>query len=163
MQFTIKHNSQGPNAEKLDVLQSSSEDDDEDIEIDDKRKEKRKEKEKKSIFAIIEKVTNVINVSREVQTSLGRVARFGQRLQNMLEFKVPFLSTIVMTFLALLTFLLWMIPLRYLIIAFGVKVMLKGLIFPNSTSFHTRLRIFMSKMTKIIQFLNFRAKITVVK
>jgi len=42
--------------------------------------------------------------------------------------------------------LLWMIPLRYLIIAFGIKVMLKGLIFPNSTSFHTRLRIFMSKV-----------------
>ena len=134
----LESNSSENNIENLNVLHSSLEDDDEAIEIDDT-------KEKKSIFAIIEKVMNVINVSREVQTSLGRIVQFGQRLQNMLEFKVPFLSSIVMTFLALLTFLLWMIPLRYLIIAVGVKVMLKGLIFPNSTSFHTRLRIFMSK------------------
>ena len=51
-----------------------------------------------------------------------------------------------MTFLALLTFLLWLIPLRYLIITAGVKLLLKELIFPNSTSFHARLLIFMSKV-----------------
>ena len=118
------------------VINGSSIDDKDTLNVEEK-------KDKKSIRSIIRKI---INISQEVQRLLAKIVRFGQRLQNILEFKVPFLSSITLALLLFLTIIFWLIPLRYLIMMAGVKHILRGLISPNSTSFIQRLRIFVSKI-----------------
>ena len=124
------------NMETSRVLTNSSTNDKDILEADEKR-------DKKSILAIIRQIRNI---SHEIQRLLGKIVRLGQQIQNLIEFKVPFLSGIAMALLLLFTLSLWLMPFRYLIMMVGVKIILKGLISPNSKSFLNRLRIFISKV-----------------
>ena len=64
--------------------------------IDKDTSEADERKDKKSILAIIRQIRNM---SHEIQRLLGKIVRLGQRIQNLTEFKIPFLSATAMALL----------------------------------------------------------------
>uniref|UniRef100_A0A6Q2YS70 C2 domain-containing protein n=1 Tax=Esox lucius TaxID=8010 RepID=A0A6Q2YS70_ESOLU len=75
----------------------------------------------------IEKLHALQDVCVSVQSSLDHVASFGERIKNTFNWTVPFLSWLAICALCVATVLLYLIPLRYLIIAWGVNKFTKKL------------------------------------
>ncbi|KAL0965281.1 hypothetical protein UPYG_G00279220 [Umbra pygmaea] len=90
----------------------------EDEEKDDKDAERK---------GFIEKLYALQDVCVSVQNSLDHVASYGERMKNTFNWTVPFLSWLAITFLCGATVLLYLIPLRYLVLAWGVNKFTKKL------------------------------------
>eukprot|EP00794_Sanderia_malayensis_P009914 gene9914-10928_t len=116
-----------PDKDGITELDStSSYDDDED---DDEVDEKNKKTKGKSIREKLEAVTNICTT---VQNQLDWIASFGERLKNTFNWSVPFLSYLLMAILLIGTILLYLIPLRYILLAWGVNKFTKKLRKPNA-------------------------------
>ena len=86
------------------------------------------------------------NISLKIQQILENIAHFSECVRNIVQFKVPFLSWIVVGILIPLIVVLYFIPLRYIIMVVGVDEILKGLIRPNSEGFFLHMANFLSKV-----------------
>uniref|UniRef100_A0A3P8P5D4 C2 domain-containing protein n=1 Tax=Astatotilapia calliptera TaxID=8154 RepID=A0A3P8P5D4_ASTCA len=75
----------------------------------------------------MDKLYAIQDVFISVQNALDEVASFGERVKNTFNWTVPFLSWLAITALCLATFLLYLIPLRYLVLAWGVNKFTKKL------------------------------------
>ncbi|XP_005739194.1 multiple C2 and transmembrane domain-containing protein 1 isoform X5 [Pundamilia nyererei] len=92
-------------------------------EVDEDDKEEKDSEPK----GFMDKLYAIQDVFISVQNALDEVASFGERVKNTFNWTVPFLSWLAITALCLATFLLYLIPLRYLVLAWGVNKFTKKL------------------------------------
>ncbi|XP_038602199.1 multiple C2 and transmembrane domain-containing protein 2 isoform X2 [Tachyglossus aculeatus] len=103
--------------------QESTDLEDDDDEEDDKESEKK---------GLIERLYMVQDIITTVQNILEEIASFGERIKNTFNWTVPFLSTLACLILAVATVALYFIPLRYIILIWGINKFTKKLRNPYS-------------------------------
>merc|ERR1719400_1465614 len=105
------------------------EDEEEEDDDEEAQEEKKKEEEKKSLK---EKMQQMQEITLMVQNILGLVAHILESVANVFNFCVPFISWLAFIVLAIVTIVLYFIPLRYLIMAWGTNKFTKSLLRPNA-------------------------------
>ncbi|XP_047453037.1 multiple C2 and transmembrane domain-containing protein 2 isoform X2 [Mugil cephalus] len=90
----------------------------------DDEEEDEKEAAKKGLMDKIHMVQEVVLV---VQTALEELANIGERVKNIFNWSVPFLSCLAGLVLFVAATLLYFIPLRYIVLIWGVNVFTKKL------------------------------------
>ncbi|KAM4528559.1 multiple C2 and transmembrane domain-containing protein 1-like isoform 2-T2 [Odontesthes bonariensis] len=90
--------------------------------VEDDKEEKDSEHK-----GFMDKLYAIQDVFISVQNALDEVASFGERMKNTFNWTVPFLSWLAITALCLATLLLYLIPLRYLVLAWGINKFTKKL------------------------------------
>uniref|UniRef100_A0A7M5X2K6 C2 domain-containing protein n=2 Tax=Clytia hemisphaerica TaxID=252671 RepID=A0A7M5X2K6_9CNID len=116
--FMLAPNKQSQEEEELD------EDDD-----DDDDDEKNKKGRSKTFREKLEAINNICTL---VQNKMDDVASFGERIKNTFNWSVPFLSYLLMVILLLGTVVLYIVPIRYLLLAWGVNKFTKRIRKPNA-------------------------------
>jgi hypothetical protein len=100
-------------------LDDDSDDDDEDIEGQGDKK------------TISERYKALQDVTIFVQNTLGEVASLAERVKNVFDFSVPFMSWLAVGFLAGAVVVLYTVPLRLLLMVYGVNKFSKKILRPN--------------------------------
>ncbi|VVC24173.1 Hypothetical protein CINCED_3A007544 [Cinara cedri] len=111
-----------------DYEQQIDEDDQQEDRDDDQEDDKSKE-EKKSLK---ERLSAVQEVTQLVQNTIGEIASFGEKIKNLLDFSVPFLSYLAVLLLVGVTIVLYYIPIRYLIMGWGINKFTRKILRPNT-------------------------------
>ncbi|KAM3874223.1 multiple C2 and transmembrane domain-containing protein 1 [Diretmus argenteus] len=119
---------------------------DEEEDKDDKDSERK---------GFMEKLYAIQDVFISVQSALDEVASYGERLKNTMNWTVPFLSWLAITALCVATVLLYLIPLRYLILAWGVNRFTKKLRDPYMID-NNELLDFLSRVPSDVQVMQYR-------
>ncbi|XP_052757995.1 multiple C2 and transmembrane domain-containing protein isoform X5 [Galleria mellonella] len=103
--------------------------DDEDLLAEEDDEDEADKEEKKSLK---ERLQAIQEVTQTVQNAIGYVASLGEAVKNLMNFTVPYLSylAIIMCFGAMLV--LYIIPLRYLLMAWGVNKFTRKILRPHS-------------------------------
>ncbi|XP_053209513.1 multiple C2 and transmembrane domain-containing protein-like isoform X2 [Panonychus citri] len=127
--------------ESADLLLEGDEDDDKD-----------QGEEKKSLM---EKFNAIQEVGATVQNALGMIASYMERVKNTFNFSVPFLSWLAIVVLIVATIIVYFIPLRYIIMAWGVNKFTKKLRNPNYIS-NNELIDFLSRIPDIDELVMYR-------
>uniref|UniRef100_A0A8C5CLM9 Multiple C2 and transmembrane domain containing 1 n=1 Tax=Gadus morhua TaxID=8049 RepID=A0A8C5CLM9_GADMO len=96
---------------------------DDDFDKDDKDSERK---------GFMDKLYAIQDVCVSVQNALGEVASYGERIKNTFNWTVPFVSWLVVVALGVACILLYYIPLRYMLLAWGVNKFTKKLRSPYS-------------------------------
>ncbi|XP_043290083.1 multiple C2 and transmembrane domain-containing protein isoform X2 [Venturia canescens] len=97
---------------------------DDDDDEDDKDKEEKK--------SLKERLQAIQEVTQTVQNSIGFIASLCERIKNLFNFTVPYLSYLAIVLTILGAIVLYLIPMRYLILAWGVNKFLRKLLRPHS-------------------------------
>ncbi|XP_074547188.1 multiple C2 and transmembrane domain-containing protein 1 isoform X2 [Halichoeres trimaculatus] len=101
------------------------------------------------------KLYAIQDVFISVQSALDEVASYGERIKNTVNWTVPFLSCLAITALCLATVLLYLIPLRYLVLAWGVNKFTKKLRDPYMID-NNELLDFLSRVPSDVQVMQYR-------
>ncbi|CAH2058513.1 unnamed protein product, partial [Iphiclides podalirius] len=103
--------------------------DDDDLLAEEDDEEEMDKEEKKSLK---ERLQAIQEVTQTVQNAIGYVASVGEAVKNLMNFTVPYLSylAILMLFGAMLV--LYVIPLRYLLMAWGVNKFTRKILRPHT-------------------------------
>ncbi|MCJ8733390.1 hypothetical protein PDJAM_G00222730 [Pangasius djambal] len=107
----------GSHSQDLESI-SAAEDEDE----DEKESEKR---------GLIEKIHMVHEIVLTVQSVLDEIASIGERVKNTFNWSVPFLSLLASFVMFTATIILYYIPLRYIVLLWGVNKFTKKLRNPH--------------------------------
>lgn len=99
---------------------------------------------------LVERIQAGKDVLIMVQDITGHVASYLERISNTFTFKVPFLSYLMMFCLLVASILLYLVPLRYLILAWGINKFTKKLRNPNAID-NNELVDFLSRVPDNIQ------------
>ncbi|KAM5291663.1 multiple C2 and transmembrane domain-containing protein 2 [Ctenodactylus gundi] len=126
---------------------SSIQDSQESTDIEEEEDEDDKESEKKGI---IERIYMVQDIVSTVQNILEEMASFGERIKNTFNWTVPFLSLLACLVLAVVTGTLYFIPLRYIILIWGINKFTKKLRNPYSID-NNELLDFLSRVPSDVQ------------
>ncbi|XP_021091246.1 multiple C2 and transmembrane domain-containing protein 2 isoform X2 [Mesocricetus auratus] len=126
---------------------NSTQDSQESTDIDEEEEEEEKESEKKGL---IERIYMVQDIVSTVQNILEEVASFGERIKNMFNWTVPFLSLLACLILAIATVALYFIPLRYIVLLWGINKFTKKLRNPYAID-NNELLDFLSRVPSDIQ------------
>ncbi|XP_053319213.1 multiple C2 and transmembrane domain-containing protein 2 [Spea bombifrons] len=102
----------------------STQDNLEGMDIGEDDEDDEKESEKKSIRDRIQMVQDIVIT---VQNVLEEIACFGERIKNTFNWSVPFLSILACSVLLVATVILYFIPLRYIILIWGINKFTKKL------------------------------------
>ncbi|XP_064191676.1 multiple C2 and transmembrane domain-containing protein 2-like [Anguilla rostrata] len=94
------------------------------IGYDEDEDEDEKESEKKGLM---EKIHMVQEIVITVQNILEEIACFGERVKNTFNWSVPFLSTLACLIFTVATVLSYFIPLRYIVLIWGINKFTKKL------------------------------------
>ncbi|KAK8403176.1 hypothetical protein O3P69_000995 [Scylla paramamosain] len=97
-----------------------------DDEVDDDEKDKEEKKSLKERLQAIQEVTAT------VQNAIGAIASLFESVNNTFNFSVPFLSWLLIIVLIVGTFVLYYIPIRYLVMIWGVNKFTRKLIRPHA-------------------------------
>ncbi|XP_062246630.1 multiple C2 and transmembrane domain-containing protein 2 isoform X2 [Platichthys flesus] len=97
--------------------------------IGDDEEEEEKESGKKGLMDKIHMVQEVVLV---VQNVLDEIANIGERFKNIFNWSVPFMSCLTCLVLSVSTALLYFVPLRYIVLIWGVNKFTKKLRNPYS-------------------------------
>ncbi|XP_043219482.1 multiple C2 and transmembrane domain-containing protein-like isoform X4 [Amphibalanus amphitrite] len=138
----------------------SADDDDYVADDDDEDDDKDKAKDKKSSGddekkSLKEKLMAVQEVTAMVQNILGYIASLGECVQNTFNFTVPFLSWLAVLVLSVVAVVLYNVPIRYLVMLFGVHKFSKKLLRPNAIP-NNELLDFLSRVPDNDQLRQFR-------
>lgn len=117
------HHHHHPASEDMDFI------DDDDLENEDDGKDPAEKSEEKMTFK--ERLQAVQDVTAMVQNALGFVAHLAEGVKNTFNFSVPFLSWLAIIAMIAVSFVLYYINLRYLLIVWGINKFSKKLIRPN--------------------------------
>lgn len=103
--------------------------DDDDLLAEEDDEDEADKEEKKSLK---ERLQAIQEVTQTVQNAIGYVASLGEAVKNLTNFTVPYLSyiAIIMLFGAMLV--LYMIPLRYLLMAWGINKFTRKILRPHT-------------------------------
>ncbi|XP_051906711.1 multiple C2 and transmembrane domain-containing protein 1-like isoform X2 [Hippocampus zosterae] len=113
------------------------------------------DKEETESRGFLDKLNAIQDVFISVQNALDQVASYGERLKNVLNWTVPFLSCLAVAILCLLAFLLYLVPLRYLVLAWGINKFTKKLRDPYAVD-SNELVNFLSRVPSDIQVMQYR-------
>ncbi|CAH1255460.1 MCTP1, partial [Branchiostoma lanceolatum] len=102
----------------------------EEEEQDEDEDDEERGKEKSKSFK--EKLQAIQDVCQTVQNGLDEVASLGESVKNAFNWTVPFLSWLAVITLAIATVVLYFIPLRYLVLVWGINKFTKKLRNPNA-------------------------------
>ncbi|XP_039277384.1 multiple C2 and transmembrane domain-containing protein isoform X3 [Nilaparvata lugens] len=117
------------NVQSLTGAWAVSEEEDEPLGDDDDDDEDKDKEEKKSLK---ERLQAIQEVTQTVQNSIGYIASLGESIKNTFNFTVPFLSYLAVLLLTCGAIVLYWIPMRYLIMAWGVNKFARKLIRPHT-------------------------------
>ncbi|XP_006870761.1 PREDICTED: multiple C2 and transmembrane domain-containing protein 2-like [Chrysochloris asiatica] len=126
---------------------SSIQDSQENTDIDEEEDEDDKESEKKGL---IERIYMVQDIVSTVQNILEEIASFGERIKNTFNWTVPFLSFLACLILVVSTVVLYFIPLRYIILVWGINKFTKKLRNPYTID-NNELLDFLSRVPSDVQ------------
>ncbi|KAL8606470.1 hypothetical protein ACOMHN_015559 [Nucella lapillus] len=112
-----------------------------------------KEKEEKKSFK--EKLQSIQEVCLQVQQGMDMVASLGERVKNTFNWTVPWLSTLAVVALSVGVFVLFYIPLRWLLLAWGINKFTKKLRKPNAIS-NNELLDFLSRVPSDSELAQYR-------
>lgn len=133
-------------------------DEEEEEEDEEKEKNGRPKEEKKSFK---EKLQSIQDVCLQVQQGMDMVASLGERVKNTFNWTVPWLTTLVVVTLTAGVIVLYFIPLRLLILAWGIGKFTKKLRKPNAIS-NNELLDFLSRVPsdrELAQYREFRPEL----
>ncbi|XP_030749766.1 multiple C2 and transmembrane domain-containing protein isoform X2 [Sitophilus oryzae] len=99
-----------------------------DSDIDEEDEDDKEKEEKKSLK---ERLQTIQEVTQGVQNAIGRIASLLESVKNMFNFTVPYLSWIAITLLTLATLVLYIIPIRYLLMMWATNKFLRRLFRPH--------------------------------
>lgn len=135
------------NRDTLDTsVETMFEWEDEEEDKDDKESEHK---------GFMDKLYAIQDVFISVQNALDEVASFGERIKNTFNWTVPFLSWLAIAAFCLATVLLYLIPLRYLVLAWGVNKFTKKLRNPYMID-NNELFDFLSRVPSDVQVMQHR-------
>uniref|UniRef100_A0A7N6BUM7 C2 domain-containing protein n=1 Tax=Anabas testudineus TaxID=64144 RepID=A0A7N6BUM7_ANATE len=117
------------------------EDEDEDFDKDDKDSERK---------GFMNKLYAIQDVCISVQNALDEVASYGERIKNTFNWTVPFLSWLAIVALGVATIIIYFIPLRYIVLAWGVNKFTKKLRDPYTID-NNELLDFLSRVPSDVQ------------
>nr|XP_040053578.1 multiple C2 and transmembrane domain-containing protein 1-like isoform X1 [Gasterosteus aculeatus aculeatus] len=103
----------------------------------------------------MDKLYAIQDVFISVQSVLDDVASYGERMKNTVTWTVPFLSWLAIAALSSATVLLYLVPLRYLLLAWGVNKFTKKLRDPYLID-NNELLDFLSRVPSDVQVMQYR-------
>ncbi|XP_045652223.1 multiple C2 and transmembrane domain-containing protein 1 isoform X9 [Ursus americanus] len=128
------------------VVEDMLEDEEEEDDKDDKDSEKK---------GFINKIYAIQEVCISVQNILDEVASFGERIKNTFNWTVPFLSWLAIAALCVGTVILYFIPLRYLVLVWGINKFTKKLRSPYAID-NNELLDFLSRVPSDVQVVQYQ-------
>uniref|UniRef100_A0A8C4ZQY4 Multiple C2 domains, transmembrane 2b n=1 Tax=Gadus morhua TaxID=8049 RepID=A0A8C4ZQY4_GADMO len=111
------------------------------------------EAEKKGLM---EKIHMVQDTIITVQNFLDEIACFGERIKNTFNWSVPFLSNLAFLVLIMVTIICYFIPIRYLILLWGINKFTKKLRKPHAVE-NNELLDFLSRVPSDVEKVNILA------
>ncbi|XP_069348006.1 multiple C2 and transmembrane domain-containing protein 1 isoform X6 [Eulemur rufifrons] len=133
------------NRQRDTVMEDMLEDEEEEDDKDDKDSEKK---------GFINKIYAIQEVCVSVQNILDEVASFGERIKNTFNWTVPFLSWLAIVALCVFTVILYFIPLRYIVLVWGINKFTKKLRSPYAID-NNELLDFLSRVPSDVQVVQF--------
>ncbi|XP_063468369.1 multiple C2 and transmembrane domain-containing protein 1 isoform X8 [Symphalangus syndactylus] len=133
------------NRQRDTVVEDMLEDEEEEDDKDDKDSEKK---------GFINKIYAIQEVCVSVQNILDEVASFGERIKNTFNWTVPFLSWLAIIALCVFTVILYCIPLRYIVLVWGINKFTKKLRSPYAID-NNELLDFLSRVPSDVQVVQF--------
>ncbi|XP_056676791.1 multiple C2 and transmembrane domain-containing protein 1 isoform X9 [Monodelphis domestica] len=128
------------------VVEDMLEDEEEEDDKDDKDSEKK---------GFINKIYAIQEVCVSVQNILDEVASFGERIKNTFNWTVPFLSWLAIAALCVFTVILYFIPLRYIVLVWGINKFTKKLRSPYAID-NNELLDFLSRVPSDVQVVQYQ-------
>ncbi|KAM7149404.1 multiple C2 and transmembrane domain-containing protein 1 isoform 12-T12 [Molossus nigricans] len=128
------------------VVEDMLEDEEEEDDRDDKDSEKK---------GFINKIYAIQEVCISVQNILDEVASFGERIKNTFNWTVPFLSWLAIVALCVFTVILYFIPLRYIVLVWGINKFTKKLRCPYAID-NNELLDFLSRVPSDVQVVQYQ-------
>ncbi|XP_070821075.1 multiple C2 and transmembrane domain-containing protein 1 isoform X3 [Chaetodon trifascialis] len=130
----------------VQAVEDLLEDEDEDFDKDDKDSERK---------GFMNKLYAIQDVCISVQNALDEVASYGERIKNTFNWTVPFLSWLAIVALGVATTIIYFIPLRYIVLAWGVNKFTKKLRDPYTID-NNELLDFLSRVPSDVQVVQYR-------
>ncbi|XP_066237956.1 multiple C2 and transmembrane domain-containing protein 1 isoform X2 [Saccopteryx leptura] len=134
------------NRQRDTVVEDILEDEEEEDDKDDKDSEKK---------GFINKIYAIQEVCISVQNILDEVASFGERIKNTFNWTVPFLSWLAIVALCVFTVILYFIPLRYIVLVWGINKFTKKLRCPYAID-NNELLDFLSRVPSDVQVVQYQ-------
>ncbi|XP_060239572.1 multiple C2 and transmembrane domain-containing protein 1 isoform X3 [Meriones unguiculatus] len=128
------------------VVEDMLEDEEEEDDKDDKDGEKK---------GFMNKIYAIQEVCISVQNILDEVASFGERIKNTFNWTVPFLSWLAIVALCVFTVILYFIPLRYIVLVWGINKFTKKLRSPYAID-NNELLDFLSRVPSDVQVVQYQ-------
>ncbi|XP_051499506.1 multiple C2 and transmembrane domain-containing protein 1 [Apus apus] len=128
------------------VVEDMLEDEEEEDDRDDKDSEKK---------GFMNRLYAIQEVCVTVQNILDEVASFGERIKNTFNWTVPFLSWLAIVALSVLTIILYFVPLRYIVLAWGINKFTKKLRSPYAID-NNELLDFLSRVPSDVQVVQYQ-------
>ncbi|XP_071556373.1 multiple C2 and transmembrane domain-containing protein isoform X2 [Temnothorax nylanderi] len=120
---------------------------DDDDDEDDKDKEEKK--------SLKERLQAIQEVTQTVQNSIGYIASLCERVKNLFNFTIPYLSYLAMLLAIAGAVVLYFIPVRYLILGWGVNKFSRKILRPHSVP-NNELLDLISRVPDNEELLNYR-------
>ncbi|XP_041855709.1 multiple C2 and transmembrane domain-containing protein 1 isoform X3 [Melanotaenia boesemani] len=130
----------------VQAVEDLLEDEDEDFDKDDKDSERK---------GFMNKLYAIQDVCISVQNALDEVASYGERIKNTFNWTVPFLSCLAIVALGVATIIIYFIPLRFIVLAWGVNKFTKKLRDPYTID-NNELLDFLSRVPSDVQVVQYR-------
>ncbi|XP_056094040.1 multiple C2 and transmembrane domain-containing protein 1 isoform X7 [Rhinichthys klamathensis goyatoka] len=130
----------------VQAVEDLLEDEEEDFDRDDKDSERK---------GFMNKLYAIQDVCISVQNALDEVASYGERIKNTFNWTVPFLSWLAIVALCAATLVVYYIPIRYIVLAWGVNKFTKKLRDPYSID-NNELLDFLSRVPSDVQVVQYR-------
>ncbi|XP_041910699.1 multiple C2 and transmembrane domain-containing protein 1 isoform X2 [Arvicola amphibius] len=128
------------------VVEDMLEDEEEEDDKDDKDGEKK---------GFINKIYAIQEVCVSVQNILDDAASFGERIKNTFNWTVPFLSWLAIVALCVFTVILYFIPLRYIVLVWGINKFTKKLRSPYAID-NNEVLDFLSRVPSDVQVVQYQ-------
>uniref|UniRef100_A0A1A8K0X0 Multiple C2 domains, transmembrane 1 n=1 Tax=Nothobranchius kuhntae TaxID=321403 RepID=A0A1A8K0X0_NOTKU len=130
----------------VQAVEDLLEDEDEDFDKDDKDSEKK---------GFMNKLYAIQDVCISVQNALDEVASYGERIKNTFNWTVPFLSWLAIVALGVATVIIYFIPLRFIVLIWGVNKFTKKLRDPYTID-NNELLDYLSRVPSDVQVVQYR-------
>ncbi|XP_013867979.1 multiple C2 and transmembrane domain-containing protein 1 [Austrofundulus limnaeus] len=130
----------------VQAVEDLLEDEDEDFDKDDKDSEKK---------GFMNKLYAIQDVCISVQNALDEVASYGERIKNTFNWTVPFLSWLAIVALGVATVIIYFIPLRFIVLLWGINKFTKKLRDPYTID-NNELLDFLSRVPSDVQVVQYR-------
>ncbi|NXI94443.1 MCTP1 protein, partial [Psophia crepitans] len=127
------------------VVEDMLEDEEEEDDRDDKDSEKK---------GFMNRLYAIQEVCVSVQNNLDELASFGERIKNTFNWTVPFLSWLAIVALSVFTIILYFIPLRYIVLVWGINKFTKKLRSPYAID-NNELLDFLSRVPSDVQVVQY--------